>query len=76
MLKQCKEGSVCKAIEEKRQKGINLHKQSMNTLLRIKIERNMPVDHDMKDAIADLKLDLNSDNLDKLSGSRWLAWLN
>ena len=38
----------------------------MDVLLRIKIERNVPVDQDMKDAIANLRLDINSDNLDKL----------
>ena len=38
----------------------------MNALLRIKIERNMPVDQDMKDAIANLRLNIDSDNLNKL----------
>ena len=37
-----------KAIEGKHyQTGISLHKQSMNALSRIEIERNMPVDQDM-----------------------------
>ena len=38
----------------------------MNALLRIKIEKNIPIDQDMKDAIAKLRLHINSDNLDKL----------
>ena len=47
------EGSVCKAIESKHyQGGISLHNQSMNAVLRIKIERNIQIDQDMKDAIA------------------------
>ena len=61
------EGSVCKAIESKHyQGGISLHNQSMNVLLRIKIERNIQIDQDMKDAIANLRLHIKSDNLDKL----------
>ena len=61
------EGSVCKAIEGKHyQRGIRLRKQSMNALSRIKIERNMPIDQDMKDIIASLRLHINSDNLDNL----------
>ena len=47
------EGSVCKAIESKHyQGGISLHNQSMNAVLRIKIERNIQIDQDMKDVIA------------------------
>ena len=38
------EGSVFKAIEGKHQGGISFHKQSMNALLRIKIERNMSIE--------------------------------
>ena len=48
------------------QRGISLHKQSINGLLRVKIERNMPVDQEIKDAFANLRVDINSDNLDKL----------
>ena len=41
-------GVLLKAIEGKHhQRGISLHKQSMNALSRIEIERNMPVDQDM-----------------------------
>ena len=59
--------SVCKIIEGKHyQRRISLYKQSLNALLRIKIERNMPIDQDMKDAIANLRLNISSDNLDKL----------
>ena len=61
------EGSVCKAIESKHyQGGISLHNQSMNPLLRIKIERNIQINQDMKDAIANLRLHIKLDNLDKL----------
>ena len=38
----------------------------MNTFLRIKIQRNMPVDQHMKDVIANLRFDVNSHNLDEL----------
>ena len=38
---------LLKAIEVKHQKGISLHKQSMNALSRIEIEKNMPVDQVM-----------------------------
>ena len=38
----------------------------MNALLRIKTEKNIPIDQDMKDAIAKLRLHINVDNLDKL----------
>ena len=39
---------LLKAIESKHyQRGINLHKQSMNDLSRIEIERNMPINQDM-----------------------------
>ena len=39
---------LLKAIEGKHYKrGINLHKQSMNALSGIEIERNMPIDQDM-----------------------------
>ena len=39
---------LLKAIESKHyQRGINLHKQSMNAISRIEIERNMPVNQDM-----------------------------
>ena len=39
---------LLKAIEGKHyQRGISLHKQSMNALSRIEIERNMPIDQDM-----------------------------
>ena len=47
------EGSVCKAIESKHyQGGISLHNQSVNAVLKIKNERNIQIDQDMKDAIA------------------------
>ena len=59
--------SVCKIIEGKHyQRRISLYKQSLNALLRIKIERNMPIDQDMKDAIVNLRLHISSDNPDKL----------
>ena len=38
----------------------------MNALLRIKIEKNIPIDQDMKDAIAKLRLHINSGNFVKL----------
>ena len=38
----------------------------MNAFLRIKIQRSMPVDQDMKDFIANLRFDVNSDNLGEL----------
>ena len=38
----------------------------MNAILRMKIRRNMQVDQNMKDAIASLRFDINSNNLDKL----------
>ena len=58
---------VCKAIEGKHcQRAISLHKKVVNALLRIKIEENMPINQDMKDAIANLRLHINSDNLGKL----------
>ena len=34
--------------------------------LRIKIERNMQINQDMKDIIVNLRLHVNSENLDKL----------
>ena len=37
----------------------------MNSLLQIKIERNMLANQDMKDVIASLGLDTSLDNLDK-----------
>lgn len=40
----------------------------MNALLRIKAEKNMPINHDMKDAIANFRVHIKSDNLDKLLG--------
>ena len=38
----------------------------MNAFLRIKIERNMQINQDMKDIIVNLRLHVNSENLDKL----------
>ena len=38
----------------------------MNAFLRIKIERNMQINQDMKDVIVNLRLHINSENLDKL----------
>ena len=38
----------------------------MNAFLRIKIERNMQINQDMKDIIVKLRLHVNSENLDKL----------
>ena len=38
----------------------------MNSLLRVEIERNVPINQGMKDATANLRLHINSDNLDKL----------
>ena len=51
-------GSFCKAKESI---------LSMDSLLRIQIEKkNMPAIQDMKDGIANLRLHINSDNLEKL----------
>ena len=38
----------------------------MNAFLRIKIERNMQINQDMKDIIVNLRLHVKSENLDKL----------
>ena len=60
-------GALLKAIEGKHyQTGISLHKLSMNALSRIKTERNMLIDQDMKDTIVNVRLHINLDNLDKL----------
>ena len=63
MLERYKKGMF---VKQYYQRGISLHKQSINGLLRVKIERNMPVNQEIKDAFANLRVDINSDNLDKL----------
>ena len=62
-----REGSVCKAIEGRHYyRGIKLHKQSFNALMRCKIDRHLPVEESMKKAIANLRLKTNASNLQVL----------
>ena len=51
-----KEGSVSHAIEGRHYyRGIKLHKQSFNALMRCKINGNPPIAKDMKNAIANVR---------------------
>ena len=60
-------GSVAQAIEGRHYyRGIKLHKQSFNSLMRCKIDKHLPMNMDIKRAIADLRLETNASNLDKL----------
>ena len=47
-------------------RGIKLHKQSFNALLRIKIEQALPEDDMIKNAVANLRLETNAKNLHHL----------
>ena len=62
-----KEKSVQQAIEGKHYyRGIGLHQQSMNALLRSKIKTNPSVDDDMKTMISNLRYNANYKDLDAL----------
>ena len=61
------EGSVSQAIEGRHYyRGICLHKQSFNALLRNKIERKLPKDENMKQLIPNLRYNTNPENLESL----------
>ena len=54
------EGSVAQAIEGRHYyRGIGLHKQSMNALLRCKIQKNVSSDATLKKAILNLRIQTN-----------------
>ena len=60
------QGSVSQAIEGRHYRGICLHKQSFNVLLRNKIERKLPKDENMKQLISNLRYNTNPENLESL----------
>ena len=61
------ERSVSQAIEGRHYyRGICLHKQSFNALLRNKIERKLPKDENMKQLISNLRYNTNPENPESL----------
>ena len=62
-----KEKSVKQAIEGKHYyRGIGLHKQSVNALLRCKIMKNLPVDNDIISLISKIRCNPNPETLQAL----------
>ena len=61
------EGSVTQAIEGKHYaRGIRLHKQSFCVLMRWKILQNRPLDVELIESIANLRLETTANNLEAL----------